>query len=119
IRGFDVEQLAGAHTFEDALGLLWDGSVPAPTRRESIRAELAQARVAAFERINTLGDALRLTDGMDALRASMAHLVSTGDVARDRMALAGAVAVYAAAWARIRAGAQPVAPDATLRHAAD
>jgi len=52
---------------------------------------------------------------MDALRAATAHLGGDATAA----ALAGAAATFAAAWARRRAGAAPVAPDASLGLAAD
>ncbi len=48
---------------------------------------------------------------MDALRAAVAHL--SGDV--PPAAIAGAVATFAAAWARRCAGRAPVAPDPALR----
>lgn len=74
---------------------------------------------------------------MDALRAAAAHLgfgalkstlgvgsnpteiavnsIGTGEIA----AVTGAIAVFAAAWARAREGLEPVAPDASLGHAED
>jgi citrate synthase len=72
---------------------------------------LGDAREAAFEQLADLGDALTLPDAMDALRAATAHL-SGG----DPIAILGAVAVFAAAWARQGA---PLRPDARASHAAD
>ncbi len=112
VAGFDVERLAGATSFEALTALLWPDAGPGP------RAALAAGRVRAFERLGRLGGALARPDGMDALRAAAAHL---GDRAEDERPahLAGALAVFAAAWARTRAGAPPVAPDPELGHAAD
>jgi citrate synthase len=80
---------------------------------------LGRARVAAWQVVPRLGDALAAPDGMDALRASLAHLRSTGDDAVDAVAAIGAAPVFVAAWSRRRAGASPVPPDETLGHAAD
>ncbi len=55
---------------------------------------------------------------MDALRASVAHLAEA-DGFGTPAALTGAVATFAAAWARRRRGEQPIAPDPALGHAAD
>jgi citrate synthase len=111
VAGRDVERLAGEATFEEAAAMLWGGE-PAATR-----AAIAEGRVMAFERLGRLGDALDRAEGMDALRAATAHLPADdfGTPAR----ITGAVATFAAAWARGRAGAAPVAPDPALGHAAD
>jgi citrate synthase len=116
LAGHDVEALAGggAATFEDACGLFWRGALPSPAEREVIRRELAEGRARAFEAFGRIGDALSADDGMDALRAAVAHLGGA-----EPAALAGAAATFAAAWARQRAGEAPVAPDLSLRQAAD
>jgi citrate synthase len=114
IAGYDVESLSGRITFEGAVGLLWDGRMPDAGRREQLRTALGQARVAAFERLGQLGDALSAEDGMDALRASVAHLRATRPEA-----IVAAVAVFAAAWLRTRAREQPVPPRAEAAHALD
>jgi citrate synthase len=115
LAGHDVETLAGEAGFEDACGLFWGGALPSAEQRETIRAAIAEGRVAAFERLERIGDALQAADGMDALRASVAHLAADTTPA----ALAGAIATFAAAWARRRAGGTPVAPDPSSGHAAD
>jgi citrate synthase len=112
IAGRDVEHLAGVLSFEEAAALLWGG---APGEA---RAGLADGRVRAFERLGRLGDALERADGMDALRASVAHLPEAEGFDTPATA-AGAVATYAAAWATRRRGQSPLAPDPTLGHAAD
>ncbi|EYF01767.1 citrate synthase [Chondromyces apiculatus] len=117
LAGYDLETLSsdGGTTFEDLCGLLWTGTLPRPEGRDSLREALAAGRVEAFARLDRLGDALAADDGMDALRAAMAHL--GGDVAPA--VLAGAAATFAAAWARRREGHAPVAPDPSLRQAED
>src|SRR3954454_14579288 len=78
IAGYDVERLAEIARFEDAVGLLWKGELPNAARREEIRRDLGAARAEAFARVEGLGDALRAADGMDALRAALAHLHDKG-----------------------------------------
>ena len=112
VAGKDVEALAGAVSFEEAAALLW--GVPAA----AAKAGIAEGRVKAFGRLGRLGDALDRDGGMDALRASVAHL-SEDDGFASPAAVTGAVATFAAAWARKRRGEAPVAPDASLGHAAD
>jgi citrate synthase len=55
---------------------------------------------------------------MDALRAAMGHVQAT-EATPPEVELTGAVAVYAAAWARRKRGEAPVPPDPTLGQAAD
>lgn len=124
IGGYDVEDLVGRASFEDICLLLWkDAAVGSdPAARQSLRAELGAARQAAFARLGSLGDALDCQDGMDALRASVAHLrvsEAAGEAISAEAMLTGAAAVFAAAWSRKQQGLQPVAPDADLDHAAD
>jgi citrate synthase len=75
--------------------------------------------VRAFSTLDRLGCALDLSDPMDALRATAAHNVELGDAESTRMALTGALAVYASAWRRGREGLSAVEPDPTLSHAED
>ncbi|MBI5518194.1 MAG: citrate synthase [Deltaproteobacteria bacterium] len=110
IAGHDVETLAFTHTFAQTAALLW--------RRpeEGLERALGEARARAFALLPRLGDALGAPDGMDALRASTAHLGADFD---GPEALTGALAVLASAWARLRRGERPVAPDPSLGHARD
>jgi citrate synthase len=117
--GHDVEKLAGAVTFEEACALFWEGALPDAAGRERTREALARGRALAWERLGRTGDALEAADGMDALRAAVAHLPPPADSPEGDAELTGAVAVYATAWARKRAGAPPIVPEAGLGHAAD
>jgi len=121
IRGHALEALAGTVPFEAVCGLLWHGELPGPESRRGLQAELARGRVAAGRLLPHLGDALAARDAMDALRAALGTLEA--DPERSHVAqaatLTGATAVFAAAWARARAGQTPVPPDPTRGHAAD
>src|SRR5262249_42071063 len=114
IAGSDVEALAGSTSFETLCARLWRAAERAPRSEEEARAALAQGRVRAWDALSRMGDALSLADGMDALRAACAHL-AIDDFAR----MTGAVATFAAAWGRTRAGERPIAPDPAKTHAAD
>ncbi len=118
VAGHDIERLAGAIEVEDMAALLWSGALPDADGRAAQQRALADGRVRAFERLAGCGDALALGDGMEALRAATAHLPAEAGFAAPAR-LAGAVAVHAAAWARVRGGGRPVAPDPGLSHAAD
>jgi citrate synthase len=126
-RGHNLEQLAGRQV-EDVAALLWRGDLPDSAGREVIRAALAEGRIEAFRRLPTLGDALVAADGMDALRASIAHLPSPTSSSAELEGLsrgtegaflAGAMAVFAAAFWRRTLGQPVVPPDASLSHAED
>lgn len=111
IAGFDVEQLVKPFEAASARVLAAGGA--------NVEVELGAARTAAWERLPRLGDALDAPDGMDALRAGLAHLRSTGDDNADAIAAIGAAPVLVAAWSRKRRGLTPVAPEPSASHAAD
>jgi len=120
IRGHDVEELALQHDFESACALLWSGELPDGAAHAALRGALGWARVRAFERLPSLGDALAAANAMDALRAALAHLRADEIAPAElKLELTAAVAVFAAAWSRLRAGLPPLAPDTSLGHAAD
>ncbi len=115
IAGSDVEQLAASSSYEAAVTRVLGAAGGAPLQG----GELGGARGRAWELLPRLGDALDRHDGMDALRAAMAHLGSTGDDRADAAAAIGAAPVFVAAWSRLRRGLAAIAPDASLGHAAD
>ena len=120
VRGHDVEALALSADFEAACGLLWNGELPGAKTHQELRKELGVARLRAFERLPRRRARRRAADGMEALRAGLAHVrASELDPGEIRAELTGAVAVLAAAWARRRRGAAPLAPDPELGHSAD
>lgn len=105
IAGTRVDELSGVQSFEQVCATLWGVD----------RVDLGPARVEAFARLPTLGGALELSDGMDALRAAVAQLPSTLNATQ----VTAAVGVFAAAWNRKQAGLAALAPDPKLPHAVD
>ncbi|MDJ0786030.1 MAG: citrate synthase [Myxococcota bacterium] len=122
VRGHDVEALAESHGFEDLCGLLWEGRLPDPQRRQEIERALGAARREAYEGLWRMGTATGEPAAMDALRAGIAHLPSESpndSPERIRTRTTAAVAVVVAAWSRMQRGLLPVPPDPDLGHAAD
>jgi citrate synthase len=119
VGGHDIEAIAGQVSFEAVAHLLWQGALPGPAEEARFAAALGEARARAFELLPALGGALDVPDGMDALRAAASHLAASGEPLAEAALAIGALAVFAAAWARKRAGLAPLPPDPARRHAAD
>ena len=118
IHGYAVEALAGRSRFEEVCALLWNGAWPSEGESGGMQRALATARLDAFTMLTSCGDALSAADSMEALRAALGHLWSSGSPA-DHVRLTGAIPVFAAAWARTVAGQPPIPPRPDLWHAAD
>jgi citrate synthase len=119
IRGRDLESVAGRLSFEEVCDLLWEGE--SSVDPSTTRGDLGAARSAAFEMLPELGRALEARDGMDALRAALAHLAADpqDSPAAQRTRITAAVAVFLAAWARGSRGEPAVEPDPSQGHAED
>ncbi|MBK6688898.1 MAG: citrate synthase [Deltaproteobacteria bacterium] len=120
VAGSAIEDLAGRVEFAQVVGRL--------LQIHGVEVRLGEGRLWAHERISRLGDALDRSDGMDALRAALAHqnaqLPALGgpraEVEFDEVLRAiGATATYVAAWSRRQAGQPPLAPSAARGHAED
>ncbi len=119
VRGHPIEELA-TRRFEDVCGLLWDGRLPDAARAQALRRGLGEGRCLAFRALPRLGAALEREDAMEALRAGVAALEAGQEgFERTSLRLTGAIAVFAAAWQRLRGGAQPLAPDPERAHGDD
>ena len=130
VRGVDLEGLASRLSYEGIAQLLWKGgSPPSAAETGDLRRRLGAARVEAFGRLDSLGDALGRSDGMEALRAGLSHLVTPGSDEEQRILITAAMPVLAAAWARGQGlgrkngrgvgDREPVAPDPGLSQAED
>src|SRR5690606_28791513 len=109
-----LDELAGHKSFEAVLALLFSNLSGAS--EAAIRAELARARIRAFEELSHLDAgilALSLTEG---LRALMARLPD-GEDEDTALLLAAAPAVFVPALIRSKSGQPAIAPDVAAGHA--
>lgn len=122
IAGYAVEELAPNATFEEVVYLLWHGTLPDAGALPAFREELAARRQLPQATLDLLRHAAeRKVAPMDALRMATGTL----DLDGRAEALAQAQDVVArfptivAAYARLRDGKDPLAPDPELGHAAN
>ena len=116
IRGRSLDELAGRARFEDLASLLFSGffdDLPS-----DLTAALGAARVEVFSEVAGLDTGLLDRSPIEAMRALTARLADGDDLA-TALRLLAAPAVFTAAVVRGQAGEAPVAPDASLPHAAD
>ncbi|HEY4305061.1 MAG TPA: citrate synthase [Gemmatimonadaceae bacterium] len=117
IAGFPLAELAANATFEETTWLLWHGELPTAHQLTHFRAELAAQRSLRPATLALLREcAAAQADTMDALR------VAAGTISLESSEPAAIVAkipTIAAAYARLAAGDEPIAPRADLAHAAN
>src|SRR5262245_137983 len=129
IGGFAVEELAPKARFEEVLYLLWHGEVGAERDVDALSARLAAAREfpecthsllrAAAVRDVAPMDALRMgLDTLSVVDPCPSDASHAADLVRA-IGLVGRAATIVAAYARLRRGLDPVAPDPALGHAAN
>ncbi len=116
IRGRSLDELAGRARFEDLVALLFDGFFDGLPR--DVAPALAAARAEVFAELAALDTGLIDRTPIEAMRALTARLADGDDLA-TALRLLAAPAVFTAAVVRAQAGEAPVAPDPSLRHAAD
>ena len=116
VRGRSLDELAGRIPYEDMVRLLFEGFYP--DLPADVADALGQARVEVFGEVAALDTGLIDLTPIEAMRALTARLAD-GDDTATAFRLLAAPAVFTAAVVRAQAGHAPVAPDPTLRHAAD
>jgi citrate synthase len=115
IAGHDLEELAGRVAYEDVVAMLWSGLVPDASGDP--RALIGGVRERAYRHLAPLA---RQLAGLTPVEGMRLLLASLPDAEEDHPALAvGAAGVAAAMAVRGAKGLAPVAPDASLSHAAD
>jgi citrate synthase len=126
-RGYSIHDLAENSTFEEACYLLFHGELPGRAQLDSFAAELKAARSIPREVLEVIA-LVKHAHPMDVLRTAVSALAASDpDVAdnspaailRKGLRLASQVPVIVAAHDHIRNGRAPVAPDASLGHAAN
>ena len=126
-RGYSIHDLAQQSTFEETCYLLLKGELPTQAQLAAFDAELKAARklpTAIYEVIRSIATA----HPMDVLRTAVSALAAFDpDVAdnsaeatlRKGIRLTSQVPMIVTAHDAIRNGRQPIAPDASLSHAAN
>ncbi len=127
-RGHDIHDLVAHSTFEETVYLLWHGRLPKRPELERFRKELTTQRRLSPKVLALLEGFPRKADPMDVVRTAVSamglHDRDTADDSREASLRKAAriqaqVPALVAAWARIRKGKPPVAPNPRLGLAAD
>lgn len=117
IAGFPVGELAAHATFEETTWLLWHGELPDAAQADAFRTELAARRALPPATLALLRECARArVDPMDALRIALGTISLVSD---EAAAIVAASPTVVAAFARLMAGDEPVAPRRDLGHAAN
>jgi citrate synthase len=127
IGGYELKEIAGKLTFEEAAHLLWSGSLPTAAELKALRADIAARRALPETTLAVLRAAAKAAP-IDALRMACATLSldvarpddisPEADLAQARM-LTARFPTIVAAHLRIAKGAEPIAPRADLPLAAN
>src|SRR5213593_218324 len=127
IAGYELKELAGRVTFEEAAHLLWRGTLPDREGLTALRREMAALRAVPEESLRVVRDAAHAPP-IDALRMACATLsldladpddiTPAADLAAAKM-LTARFPTLVAAHARISEGREPIAPRADLSRAAN
>lgn len=124
IAGYALEQFAGRATFEETVGLLWQGQVPTPEAHAALRERLATKRELPEATVRLLESvAEKGVSGMDALRMAAGTLSlavpGDGDLLEQAEYVVAMFPTIVAAYWRLRNGQTPIAPRADLSHTAN
>jgi citrate synthase len=126
-RGYSIHDLAQHSTFEETCYLLFHGELPTASQLATLTEELKAARVLPRE-IPELIRIVKSAHPMDVLRTAVSALAafdpdvadnSPEAIVRKGIRLTSQVPMIVAAHEHIRHGRPPVAPDASLGHAAN
>lgn len=126
-RGYSIHDLAAHSTYEETAYLLLKGELPRATELAAFEAELKAARTLPAPVLEVIR-AVQAAHPMDVLRTAVSALAACDPEVADNSAeatlrkgirLTSQVPMIVAAHEHIRNGRAPVAPDATLGHAAN
>ena len=123
-RGYEINELAGKASFEEACFLLWKGHLPNRAELDALRAEMSAQRALPEAALATIKAMPADANPMDALRTGAsavgAALPISGKATYEQaVALTARFPTIVAAFDRLRKGKQPIAPRNDLGHAAN
>lgn len=119
-RGYDIRELADHASFEEVVHLLWTGELPTADELDGFQQAVGPAFALPAEVLDLLHALPAGTDPMHALRTGVSALASFDEdpdavdedsVRRIGLSLIAKFPALVAAFQRIRAGKEPVAPD--------
>ncbi len=125
-RGYPIQDLASAATFEQVAYLLWYGSKPTESQARELGAKMAQHRALSPAALNVLRALPAKAEPMEALRTGVSAIGAVRaenqgtDIDVDHaLALTSQVATLIAAFHRLRQGLDVIAPRTDLAHASN
>src|ERR1700687_1504881 len=113
-----VGDLVRKTAFEGVTARLWSGGTGQPVAEATVRAALGAARERAFTRLPDLVGITRGLSIVDGFRAAIAGLRAENGLPHEAT-IVGAFPVIAGALVQRASGNDAIAPDPTVRHAAD
>jgi len=128
IGGYPVEEIAPQASYEEVLFLLWSGRRATAQETEELRASMAAQRSLPPATLALLhAAAAARVDSMDAVRmavsslslAAVAPVAGIAPQLAQAQAIVARIATIVAAYARLRAGKEPLQPNPDLGHAAN
>jgi citrate synthase len=118
LRGYDLDELAGAYSFEWAAALFWEGLAPEPVSEELVRRHLGEGRAIAWKRASSLVETTKAMTPVEGLRLLLSSLADA-EPFPHYLLTTSAMAVFTAAIPRARAGQTPIEPDPERPHVED
>ncbi len=127
-RGYRIEELAQSSTFEETAYLLHHDRLPTNDELREFGNSLVEARQVPEFVFHALKNLPKESLPMDVLQAAIVILATADEDLKDEtreanmakaIRLIARVPAIVAGWQRIREGAEPVAPDSALSHAAN
>lgn len=127
IGGYELKDLAGRVSFEQAAHLLWRGALPAPDALGTFRRQVAERRVLPEETMRAVRaaaqappiDALRMACATMSLDLADPDAISPAADIEAATMLAARFPTVLAAHARLSHGQEPIPPREDLSHAAN
>ena len=127
-RGYDIHDIAQTLTFEQVAFLIWYDRLPNNDELRAFSAELAGQRAIPSAIMTLLRSIPKAAHAMAGLRTAVSMLgtldpraddISAADNLRKAKALTAQMPTIVAAQARLQMDQEPIAPDASLSHAAN
>ncbi len=122
-RGYDIRELADHASFEEVVHLLWFGDLPNAEQLQALRDGVRPSFHLPAGVLELLAALPKGTHPMHALRTAVSALAAYDDapdlvdeqnIRRIGFSLLGQVPAIVAAFQRLQAGMEPVAPDPNL-----